>query len=70
MLAMRPHCLRCQAAVPPESTQVVICSFECTYCAACNRDHLHGVCPNCQGQLVPRPTRIGAALVRHPAATT
>lgn len=33
-----------------------ICSFECTFCEACT-GAMAGVCPNCQGQLVRRPTR-------------
>jgi hypothetical protein len=29
---------------------------------------LDGICPNCKGELEPRPMRKGAALVRHPAS--
>lgn len=70
MLAMRSHCLRCQRALPADSDEALICSFECTFCTACDRAQLQGVCPNCQGQLRPRPTRVGAALERHPPTLT
>lgn len=35
----------------------MICSFECTFCAACVERLLLGVCPNCGGDFVPRPIR-------------
>ena len=47
----------------------MICSFECTFCTDCNGTILNGTCPNCGGILVPRPTRVGAALVKFPAST-
>jgi len=47
----------------------MICSFECTWCSACVRSVLGGKCPNCGGNLAPRPTRRGASLARHPAST-
>ena len=42
----------------------VICSFECTFCADCGAQMEH-VCPNCGGELVARPKRIGMSGVRH-----
>ena len=33
-----------------------ICSFECTFCVECAEAMEH-VCPNCAGELVPRPRR-------------
>jgi hypothetical protein len=30
---------------------------------------LHGICPNCGGELVARPRRAAAKLVNHPAST-
>jgi hypothetical protein len=33
-----------------------ICSYECTFCAACV-ERLENVCPNCAGGFVPRPIR-------------
>ncbi len=69
MLQLRPSCERCNVDLPPQSTQALICSFECTFCADCVATHLHGVCPNCGGELVRRPRRLGESLVRHPAST-
>jgi len=69
MLDLRPNCECCDRDLPPHSAQAVICSFECTFCADCNRDVLHGVCPNCGGGLVPRPQRPARLLSTHPAST-
>ncbi|HZQ02589.1 MAG TPA: DUF1272 domain-containing protein [Gaiellaceae bacterium] len=54
-LEMRSLCERCGDAVEPAGA-AFICSFECTFCAAC-ADALVRVCPNCSGELVPRPRR-------------
>lgn len=56
-LDMRRECERCQAALPAESTQALICSYECTFCQPCGGD-MDGICPNCSGQLLRRPTRV------------
>jgi hypothetical protein len=56
-LEMRGVCERCQKALPPESASARICSYECTFCAVC-ADAMHGKCPNCGGELVPRPRRM------------
>lgn len=68
MLQMRPNCELCDADLPPGSAHARICSFECTFCADC-ADARNQVCPNCGGQLVVRPTRVGDALARNPAST-
>ncbi len=68
MLELRPSCECCDRNLPPEAPDAMICSFECTFCAACARDVLCGVCPNCGGELVRRPVRPAAALERHPAS--
>ena len=68
MLAMRPDCERCGVDLPADAPGAFICSFECTFCAEC-ADALDDLCPNCGGELTDRPTRHGAALRRHPAAT-
>jgi hypothetical protein len=57
MLELRPSCEHCKKALPPESTDARICSFECTFCAACVEQVLGNVCPNCGGGFVPRPVR-------------
>ena len=54
-LEMRTDCERCGLALTPEG-EARICSQECTFCALCT-DELHGVCPNCGGELVARPKR-------------
>jgi hypothetical protein len=70
MLEMRPTCECCGVDLPPESTEAMICSFECTFCRVCVDTRLHGTCPNCGGQFVARPIRPAALLQRHPASTT
>ena len=35
MLELRPTCEHCNTALPPDSTEARICSFECTFCASC-----------------------------------
>jgi hypothetical protein len=57
MLGMRPDCERCGQDLPPGSFEARICSFECTFCAACADGPLAGTCPNCGGDLQQRPRR-------------
>lgn len=57
MLELRPNCEHCNTALPPDSPEARICSFECTYCASCAEGLLQNVCPNCGGGFVPRPVR-------------
>jgi hypothetical protein len=57
MLELRPNCELCGRDLPPESQEARICSYECTFCAGCAENVLHGVCPNCGGGFVPRPIR-------------
>ncbi len=69
MLELRPGCECCDRDLPPESDLARICSFECTFCAECAASRLSGVCPNCGGELVPRPRRPASKLEKFPAAT-
>ncbi len=69
MLELRPNCECCDKDLPPESKEAMICSFECTFCRNCVETILLGICPNCGGDLVPRPIRPPAELVKHPAST-
>ncbi|MFD1245072.1 DUF1272 domain-containing protein [Paralysiella testudinis] len=69
MLQLRPSCECCNKDLPPESTEARICSFECTFCAACADGILTGSCPNCGGELVARPRRPASKLVKFPAST-
>jgi hypothetical protein len=57
MLELRPACEQCNKALPPDSLDARICSFECTFCSTCATDILGNVCPNCGGGFVPRPVR-------------
>jgi hypothetical protein len=56
MLEMRTTCERCDRALPADSDDAVICSFECTFCASCGTE-MQQRCPNCGGELVRRPKR-------------
>ena len=69
MLELRPDCERCGRDLPPDSAEARICTFECTFCAACVEGALGGVCPNCGGNLERRPVRPVKALERYPAST-
>lgn len=68
MLEMRPSCECCDTDLAADSTAARICSFECTWCADCATRCLDGVCPNCGGDLTPRPTRAANHLATHPAS--
>ncbi|MFC5500174.1 DUF1272 domain-containing protein [Caenimonas terrae] len=76
MLELRPSCEHCNKALPPDATDARICSFECTFCAACVDAVLAGVCPNCGGGFAPRPVRPATNwkganfLGKYPASTT
>lgn len=62
MLRMKDTCERCAGKLGP-ADDAVICSYECTFCPACS-DAMNAVCPNCGGELVPRPKRTtGAAQI-------
>ena len=55
-LAMKASCEKCAAPLPADAADARICSFECTFCAAC-ADAMRDVCPNCGGELLARPRR-------------
>jgi uncharacterized protein len=73
MLELRPNCELCDKDLPPSAAEARICSYECTFCAACVDDVLHDVCPNCGGGFRPRPIRpqqawrVGTGLANDPA---
>jgi hypothetical protein len=69
MLELRPGCECFDRDLPPDSLDARICSFECTFCAECAESRLLGRCPNCGGELLPRPRRPEGALAKHPAST-
>lgn len=68
MLDLRPGCERCDRDLPADQPGAMICSFECTFCTPCNDQTLKGTCPNCGGDLVPRPLRTGQSLKNFPAS--
>lgn len=69
MLELRPNCECCGVSLPASSSAAYICSFECTFCDDCSTTTLHGTCPNCGGELLRRPTRSEALLMKYPAST-
>ena len=74
-LQLRPNCEYCDKDLPPGSTEAMICTYECTFCADCVEQHLHNVCPNCGGGFERRPIRPaedrrpGLGLASRPAST-
>lgn len=56
-LEMRDKCEKCAKSLATDSAEARICSYECTFCASCT-DVMNGRCPNCDGELQPRPRRV------------
>ena len=54
-LEMKTACERCSAALAADGV-AHICAYECSFCTAC-AEAMARVCPNCGGELVPRPRR-------------
>jgi hypothetical protein len=52
-LELRTACERCGGA-RARNSPAEFCTFECTFCPACAAALDH-ICPNCDGELVPRP---------------
>jgi uncharacterized protein len=75
VLELRPNCELCDKDLPPDATDARICTYECTFCAACVEHVLYDVCPNCGGGFQPRPVRPvapwrdGTGLANDPAGT-
>jgi len=70
MLDLRPGCECCDRDLPPDSRDAMICTYECTWCADCVHLCLGDVCPNCGGNLVPRPIRPTGLLSKDPPSKT
>ncbi len=66
MLQLRPNCECCDRDLLADSTDALICSFECTFCRECVDNRLNGTCPNCGGELLQRPRRPAAKLLKYP----
>ncbi|MEH2509039.1 hypothetical protein V1291_000393 [Nitrobacteraceae bacterium AZCC 1564] len=69
MMKLKPNCECCDKDLPPDSQEAMICTFECTFCTDCANNVLGGTCPNCKGNLVARPIRPAAMLLKYPAST-
>lgn len=69
MLELRPNCECCDKDLLPDSMEARICSYECTFCRHCAEVVLQGACPNCGGELLRRPIRPAARLIKNPAST-
>ena len=63
-LEMKTSCEKC-AANTQNSAKTFICSFECTFCAACAETVFKGACPNCGGEFVKRPIRPAGKLEKY-----
>ena len=57
MLEMKANCEKCDTALGWQAA-AHICSYECTFCPPCT-DEMNAICPNCGGELLPRPKRAG-----------
>lgn len=68
-LELRPNCECCDRDLPPASRDAYICTYECTYCVDCATTRLGFICANCGGELVRRPIRPAAKLLKDPAST-
>jgi uncharacterized protein len=69
VLELRPNCECCGRDLDPASLDVLICTYECTWCRDCAENVLDGVCPNCGGELVRRPIRPAHLLAVDPPST-
>lgn len=68
MLELRPNCEHCGKLLSHNSTEAMICTFECTFCRDCVTSILQNVCPNCGGGFEKRPVRPATLLEKYPAS--
>jgi hypothetical protein len=52
-LEMKKECEKCARPLA-EGGEAYICIYECTFCRECTMA-MNSACPNCGGELVPRP---------------
>lgn len=69
MLEIRPSCENCNKELLPNSTEAMICSYECTFCNDCVETILFNVCPNCGGGFEKRPIRPHKKLLKDKPST-
>lgn len=70
MLEIRPNCECCDRDLAVDDPDVYICTFECTWCAACVERFDDRACPNCGGNLTSRPIRPTRLLQNNPPSST
>lgn len=58
MLEMKKKCEHCNGVPKSTDSNVMICSYKCTYCIDCVTDVLNNICPNCKGNFEKRPIRL------------
>ncbi len=68
MLEIKPVCENCGKRLPNNSTDAMICTFECTFCKDCVDNVLFNVCPNCGGGFEKRPVRPTSLLEKYPVS--
>lgn len=68
MLEIRPSCEHCNKELPFNTTDAMICTFECTFCRDCVENILQHICPNCGGNFVSRPIRPKDLLEKYPVS--
>lgn len=61
MLAMKTLGESCRTCLDNASV-ATLCSYECTFCVDCSAA-MDNECPNCGGELTPRPARVAVARV-------
>ncbi len=69
MLELRPNCECCDKDLAPDSSEAMICTFECTFCRECAETVFNRTCPNCGGNFSARPIRPNNLLTKYPAST-
>lgn len=69
MLELRSTCENCNKDLPYDSSEAMICTFECTFCKDCVQ-LLKQVCPNCGGGFEKRPMRPLHLLEKYPVSKT
>jgi hypothetical protein len=69
MLELRPNCECCNKELPPEASDAMICTYECTFCKNCVDTKLNDICPNCGGNFQSRPIRPAEKLIKNPPST-
>lgn len=69
MLDLRPNCECGDKNLTSNSTEAMICKFECTFCGTCVETKLGGACPNCGGNFAQRPIRPESKLAKNPPSS-